>query len=167
VLDRDVQQPGVLAVGGVRPLLAAGRPRPEVDGIPLLVGVHLGRHLAVGGDLAPGDPVDEREHPDQLAGRAVQDEAVPVLVDGFDGLVTVADSDGRILASWGSRRILRLAADSNLATWSTWSEWATGTNGMGTALESHRPVMVRGPEHWCRGFQSWRRPGVRPRHRVT
>src|SRR6202012_5384110 len=27
-------------------------------------------------------------------------------IDGFDGLVAVADSDGRILASWGSRRIL-------------------------------------------------------------
>jgi hypothetical protein len=88
-------------------------------------------------------------------------------LDGFDGLVTVADSEGRILASWGSRRILRLAADSNLATWSTWSEWATGTNGMGTALESHRPVMVRGPEHWCRGFQSWRCAGVAVRNVVT
>ena len=88
-------------------------------------------------------------------------------IDGFDGLVTVTDSEGRILASWGSRRILRLAADSNLATWSTWSEWATGTNGMGTALESHRPVMVRGPEHWCRGFQSWRCAGVAVRNVVT
>jgi sigma-54 dependent transcriptional regulator, acetoin dehydrogenase operon transcriptional activator AcoR len=88
-------------------------------------------------------------------------------LDGFDGLVTVADSEGRILASWGSRRILRLAADSNLATWSTWSEWATGTNGMGTALESHRPVMVRGPEHWCRGFQAWRCAGVAVRNVVT
>src|SRR5690349_23340778 len=64
-------------------------------------------------------------------------------IGGFDGLVAMADSEGRILASWGSRRIMRLAADSNLATW---SEWASGTNGMGTALESHRPVMVRGPE---------------------
>lgn len=88
-------------------------------------------------------------------------------IDGFDGLVTVADSDGRILASWGSRRILRLAAESNLAAWSTWSEWATGTNGMGTALESHRPVMVRGPEHWCRGFQAWRCAGVAIRNVVT
>jgi sigma-54 dependent transcriptional regulator, acetoin dehydrogenase operon transcriptional activator AcoR len=88
-------------------------------------------------------------------------------IHGFDGLVTVADSDGRILASWGSRRIQRLAAESNLATWSTWSEWATGTNGMGTALESHRPVMVRGPEHWCQGFQAWRCAGVAVRNVVT
>ncbi|GLZ07877.1 Fis family transcriptional regulator [Actinomadura sp. NBRC 104412] len=88
-------------------------------------------------------------------------------VDGLDGIVTVADPDGRILASWGSRRILHLAADSNLAPWSTWSEWATGTNGMGTALESHRPIMVRGPEHWCRGFHPWVCAGVAVRDVVT
>ena len=88
-------------------------------------------------------------------------------IGGFDGLVAVADSEGRILASWGSRRIMRLAAESNLATWSTWSEWASGTNGMGTALESHRPVMVRGPEHWCQGFQQWRCAGVAIRNVVT
>jgi sigma-54 dependent transcriptional regulator, acetoin dehydrogenase operon transcriptional activator AcoR len=88
-------------------------------------------------------------------------------ISGFDGLVAVADSEGRILASWGSRRIMRLAAESNLATWSTWSEWASGTNGMGTALESHRPVMVRGPEHWCQGFQQWRCAGVAIRNVVT
>lgn len=88
-------------------------------------------------------------------------------LDDLDGLVTVADPEGRILASWGSRRIRHLAADSNLAPWSTWSEWASGTNGMGTALESHRPVMVRGPEHWCRGFHPWVCAGVAVRDVVT
>jgi sigma-54 dependent transcriptional regulator, acetoin dehydrogenase operon transcriptional activator AcoR len=88
-------------------------------------------------------------------------------VDGLDGLVAVADPDGRILGSWGSRRILRLAEDSNLAPWYTWSEWASGTNGMGTALESDGPVMVRGPEHWCRGFHPWTCVGVAVRDVVT
>src|SRR5215470_13800502 len=59
-------------------------------------------------------------------------------VAGLDGLVTVTDPGGRILASWA-----------------TWSEWASGTNGMGTALECRQPVMVRGPEHWCRAFHPW------------
>ena len=88
-------------------------------------------------------------------------------VDGLDGLVSVADPDGRILACWGSRHIRHLAADSNLAPWSTWSEWACGTNGMGTALESHRPVLVRGPEHWCQGFHPWACAGVAVRDVVT
>jgi hypothetical protein len=86
---------------------------------------------------------------------------------GVDGIVTVADGNGRILATWGSKPILDLAAASNLAPWSTWSEWASGTNGMGTALESHRPVLVRGPEHWCQGFQGWVCAGVAVRDAVT
>jgi hypothetical protein len=88
-------------------------------------------------------------------------------VEGLNGLVTVADPDGRILAVWGSRRIQHLAAESNLAPWSTWSEWACGTNGMGTALESHRPVVVCGPEHWCQAFQAWSCAGVAVRDVVT
>ena len=88
-------------------------------------------------------------------------------VDGLEGLVTVADCDGRILASWGSRRMLRLAAGSNLAAWSAWSERASGTNGTGTALESQRPVLVSGPEHWCQGFHRWICAGVAVRDVVT
>jgi hypothetical protein len=88
-------------------------------------------------------------------------------VDDFDGLATVADSEGRVLASWGSPRMLHLAADSNLATWFAWSEWASGTNGMGTALQSSRPVLVSGPEHWCQGFHPWRCAGVAVRDVVT
>jgi PAS domain-containing protein len=101
----------------------------------------------------------------ELGGRAASADRE---VDGLDGsLVTVADPDGRILAVWGSRRIQHLAAESNLAPWSTWSEWACGTNGMGTALESHRPVMVCGPEHWCQGFDPWSCAGVAIRDVVT
>jgi hypothetical protein len=61
----------------------------------------------------------------------------------------------------------RHGEDSNLAPWSTWSEWASGTNGMGTALECRHPVMVRGPEHWCRAFHAWVCAGVAVRDVVT
>ncbi|HET9081370.1 MAG TPA: LytTR family transcriptional regulator DNA-binding domain-containing protein [Trebonia sp.] len=88
-------------------------------------------------------------------------------VDGLDGVVTVADGEGRILASWGSQRSKELAAESNLAPWSAWSEWACGTNGMGTALETHAPTLVRGPEHWCAGFHQWTCAGVAVRDIVT
>lgn len=88
-------------------------------------------------------------------------------VDGLDGLVTVTDPEGRTLASWGSCDTLRKADASNLAPWSSWSEWASGTNGMGTALECRGPVMVRGPEHWCQGFHLWTCAGVAVRDAVT
>ena len=93
--------------------------------------------------------------------------AAPDEVGGLDCLVTVTDPDGRVLVSRGSQRILRQAADSNLAPWFAWSEWASGTNGMGTALESHGPVMVAGPEHWCRAFHSWSSAGISVRDVVT
>ena len=54
-----------------------------------------------------------------------------------------------------------------MAPWSCWSEWATGTNGMGTALEAPGPVLISGPEHWCMGFHEWVCAGVAVRDAVT
>lgn len=88
-------------------------------------------------------------------------------VDGLNGLVAVADDEGRMLSSWGNRRICRIAAESNLAPWASWSESASGTNGIGSALQSHEPVLVRGPEHWCQGFHAWQCAGVAVRDLVT
>lgn len=70
-------------------------------------------------------------------------------------LATVTDSDGQILASWGSGAAIRKAADSNLAPFFSWSESTTGTNGMGTALTQASPMLVRGPEHWCQALHGW------------
>src|SRR5438034_5476322 len=88
-------------------------------------------------------------------------------VESLVGVVTVADGAGRILSVQGDRSTLRRARDSNMAPWSCWSEWATGTNGMGTALEAHGPVLISGPEHWCTGFHEWVCAGVAVRDAVT
>jgi hypothetical protein len=71
------------------------------------------------------------------------------------GVVTITDATGRILAEWGDPATLARAAEANLAPWFCWSESAAGTNGMGTALEAHGPVLVRGAEHWCQAFHEW------------
>ncbi|HET9078981.1 MAG TPA: LytTR family transcriptional regulator DNA-binding domain-containing protein [Trebonia sp.] len=86
---------------------------------------------------------------------------------GGDCVATVTDPGGIVLTSSGSQRVLQLAAESNLAPWYSWSEWSSGTNGMGTALESHGPVIVAGPEHWCRAFHSWICAGIAVRDVVT
>jgi hypothetical protein len=88
-------------------------------------------------------------------------------VENVGGVVTVADGAGRILTVQGDRETLRRAGDSNMAPWSCWSEWATGTNGMGTALEAPGPVLISGPEHWCTGFDEWVCAGVAVRDAVT
>lgn len=88
-------------------------------------------------------------------------------VERLGGVVTVTDGAGRILTVQGDKETLRRARDSNMAPWSCWSEWATGTNGMGTALEAPGPVLIYGPEHWCTGFQDWVCAGVAVRDAVT
>jgi hypothetical protein len=100
----------------------------------------------------------------QLGGAAA---SIASDVESVGGVVTVADGAGRILTVQGDKETLRRARDSNMAPWSCWSEWATGTNGMGTALEAPGPVLISGPEHWCRGFDEWVCAGVAVRDAVT
>jgi hypothetical protein len=88
-------------------------------------------------------------------------------VESLGGVVTVTDGAARVLTVQGDKETLHRAKDSNMAPWSCWSEWATGTNGMGTALEAPGPVLINGPEHWCEGFHEWVCAGVAVRDPVT
>jgi len=88
-------------------------------------------------------------------------------VGNLGGVVTVTDATGRILAEWGDHATLARATDSNLAPWFCWSECAAGTNAMGTALEAHGPVPIRGAEHWCQAFHNWACVGLAVRDVVT
>src|SRR3954471_6043324 len=83
------------------------------------------------------------------------------------GVVAVTDGTGRVLTVQGDRKTLARAHESNMAPWSCWAEWATGTNGIGTALEAPGPVLISGPEHWCIGFDEWVCAGVAVRDAVT
>jgi sigma-54 dependent transcriptional regulator, acetoin dehydrogenase operon transcriptional activator AcoR len=100
----------------------------------------------------------------QLGGAAA---SIATEVESLGGVVTVADGAGRILTVQGDKETLHRARDSNMAPWSCWSEWATGTNGMGTALEAPGAVLISGPEHWCTGFHEWVCAGVAVRDAVT
>src|SRR3954470_3285598 len=100
----------------------------------------------------------------QLGGAAA---SIASEVENVGGVVAVSDSAGRILTVQGDQQTLSRARESNMAPWSCWSEWATGTNGMGTALEAPGPVLISGPEHWCVGFDEWVCGGVAVRDPVT
>lgn len=76
-------------------------------------------------------------------------------VAGLSGVITIADANGRILSEWGDKETHRMGAEAGLAPWRCWSERAVGTNGMGTALENPRAVVVRRQEHWCQAFHDW------------
>src|SRR5436190_2175315 len=100
----------------------------------------------------------------QLGGAAA---SIASEVENVGGVVTITDGVGRILTVHGDEETLGRARDSNMAPWSCWSEWATGTNGMGTALEARGAVLISGPEHWCAGFHEWICAGVAVRDAVT
>jgi hypothetical protein len=100
----------------------------------------------------------------QLGGAAA---SIATEVESIGAVVTVADGAGRILTVQGAEPTLQRARESNMAPWSCWSESATGTNGMGTALEAPGPVLISGPEHWCTGFDEWVCAGVAVRDPVT
>jgi hypothetical protein len=100
----------------------------------------------------------------QLGGAAT---SIASEVEHVGGVITVTDGTGRILTIQGDKRTLSRAHDANMAPWSCWSEWSTGTNGMGTALAAPGPVLISGPEHWCRAFSEWVCAGVAVRDAVT
>src|SRR3954464_2319660 len=100
----------------------------------------------------------------QLGGAAA---SIASEVENVGGVVAVSDSAGRILTVQGDQQTLSRARESNMAPWSFWSECATGTNGMGTALEAPGPVLISGPEHWCTGFDEWVCGAVAVRDPVT
>ncbi len=95
--------------------------------------------------------------------------AISVLHELADmgSVVSVSDGTGRVLAAWGDHATVDRGQASNLAPLAHWAEGASGTNGIGTALASTGPVVVRGPEHWCQGFHNWVEAGVAVRDPVT
>jgi len=117
--------------------------------------------------VAVGEVDHSPEHDVVFAELGFRAAAVAHEVSTLGGVVTVTDATGRILGEWGDPVTLARAKDANLAPWFCWSECAAGTNGMGTALEMHGPVVIRGAEHWCQAFHNWVCAGVAVRDVVT
>ena len=111
----------------------------------------------------PSQLLEERVVVSELAGVAKTIEAE---VEALGALVAITDGRGGILAAWGDRSTLRQAEEANLTARFAWSEQGAGTNGMGTALASDGPIIIRGPEHWCAGFHEWDCAGVAVRDPV-
>jgi Transcriptional activator of acetoin/glycerol metabolism len=83
------------------------------------------------------------------------------------GILVIADAAGRVLSEWGDKATRSAAHGASLAPWFCWSESAVGTNGMGTALDTYNPVMIRREEHWCQAFHEWNCAAVAVRDVVT
>ncbi|MFJ6792659.1 GAF domain-containing protein [Streptomyces sp. NPDC091268] len=89
-------------------------------------------------------------------------ELLPVLREGLLPeldealhIMVVADADGRLLWREGHSSILRKADRLGFAVGADWDEAVVGTNGVGTALVTRRPVQVFSAEHFVSSHHDW------------
>jgi hypothetical protein len=155
--ERFVQ--GEDQIPGVRPVVAISWHRCREQ-------YRVDPHLS-GAPVAVAEFNHTPEHDVVFAELGFRAASVAHDIGNLGGIVTVTDATGRILTEWGDQATLARATDSTLAPWFCWSESAAGTNGMGTALEAHGPVLIRGAEHWCQAFHSWVCAGIAVRDVVS
>ncbi|MBO3095260.1 GAF domain-containing protein [Cellulomonas dongxiuzhuiae] len=86
--------------------------------------------------------------------------AVPIvrrlLVEPQAGWVAaLSDEAGRLLWVDGDHDLRRPLDDVGFVEGAAWREDAVGTNALGTALATRRPLQVMGTEHWARVVHPW------------
>ncbi len=64
--------------------------------------------------------------------------------------LTLTDSDGVILYYHGTPAFTRQAQRAGMREGAVWTEAEVGTNGIGTCLAAHAPVLIRHEEHFLR-----------------
>ncbi|MER5636648.1 GAF domain-containing protein [Kitasatospora sp. NPDC002227] len=100
--------------------------------------------------------VEHRRQATQLA------EILPVLrstlltpTTGTPLILAVADSEGHVLWHEGERTLRRTAENIGFDSGARWVEDEVGTNGIGTALRTGRPMQVHSTEHYLRSHHGW------------
>ncbi|MGR6913518.1 GAF domain-containing protein [[Actinomadura] parvosata] len=77
------------------------------------------------------------------------------MADETGHIMIVTDGDGRVLWREGNHAVMRHADRIGLADGHQWGERDVGTNGIGTALATGRPVHVYSEEHLMRVLHIW------------
>lgn len=70
-------------------------------------------------------------------------------------LMTVSESNGRILRTCGNKDVLLQADQLYFGPGAVWSERSVGTNAISLALSDGVPAQVMGEEHFCNSHQAW------------
>jgi transcriptional regulator of acetoin/glycerol metabolism len=65
-------------------------------------------------------------------------------------LILLADQQGQVLNSWGTKRFVEPAQSLGFVPGATWVEQATGTNAIGTALACEQAVHIEHDEHFLK-----------------
>ena len=97
------------------------------------------------------------------AARPAMDEARHLLSDARSMLI-LADPGGTILETEGDVRAVDTGQEVKLQRGGLWCEAEIGTNAIGTALASGRPVQIHASEHFCAPVQRWTCAAAPVRH---
>ncbi|QGY41820.1 GAF domain-containing protein [Pseudodesulfovibrio cashew] len=76
-------------------------------------------------------------------------------IKGKGLLITIANAEARVARTCGDLEVLRQADKLNFGPGANWAEESVGTNAIGTAITTGRPMQVFGEEHFCRSHHSW------------
>ncbi|MFG1375399.1 sigma-54-dependent Fis family transcriptional regulator [Xanthobacter autotrophicus] len=97
------------------------------------------------------------------AARPAMDEARHLLSDARSMLI-LTDTEGTILETEGDARAVDTGQEVKLQRGGLWCEAQIGTNAIGTALASGRPVQIHAAEHFCASVQRWTCAAAPVRH---
>lgn len=105
---------------------------------------------------SPDDLYELRLKNDDLLGSSAQTfrRVAEVLGDAATMLV-ITDRNGVVLDVGGDQRTIDAGHDIRLEVGAAWGETITGTNGIGTALVTGKPVHVHAAEHFSEGIKAW------------
>lgn len=152
--DREWLERGGRSSSVVRPEIANSWRRSQLSGVsPDTV------------TMSPGEaPLDSK----------IARVAVPILsamaevMIGANTSLLLSAPDGTMLWRWSEDSRLSALLDRNSAVVGTrWSEDVVGTNGLGTALETSRPIMIHGSEHFAESLHPFTCAGAPIRHPIT
>lgn len=79
-------------------------------------------------------------------------ETLSQQIAGSNFLLAFGDREGVILDVVEDHRFVTSSSGASIVVGSAWAENQCGTNGLGTALVSGRPVSISGPDHYCLHF---------------
>lgn len=142
------------ALAGDRPPAA---PRPEIAASwrrMMEVGVHPDRD-ARSRMLSAAETEERRQvSPLRTLLPVLREGLLPALDEALH-IMVIADADGRLLWREGAASILRRADRLGFGVGAHWDEAVVGTNGVGTALVTRRPVQVFSAEHFVSSHHDW------------
>ena len=140
--DREWLESGRGSPPALRPEILTSWRRSRLSGVDP-------EHLSIGQGMASVDSKVAR------AGIPILRAAADLLI-GADTALLLSSPEGTVLWRWSeSGRLDALLNRSSVVVGARMSEDVAGTNGIGTSLETARPVVISGPEHFTEALHAF------------